>query len=90
MKEVDSGWFAAWLSLLAADDLLRKAAASQPEEGRRLAAALGHSLGVGNELTGRAELIQAGLNGLQLALLEGAPVKAVEEKYHGFWLALIG
>src|SRR5258706_5917501 len=34
LREVDSRWFAAWLSLLAADDPLRKAAAVQPEEGR--------------------------------------------------------
>ena len=90
IQEVETGWFAAWLSLLAADDPLRKVAASQPEEARRLAAALGHSLGVGSELTGRAELIQSGLNGLQLGLLQGTEVKAVEEEYHGFWLAMIG
>ena len=90
VQEVDSGWFAAWLSLLAADDPLRKAAAAQPEESRRFAAALGRSLSLGDELTPRAELIQAGLNGLQLVLLQGTAAKEVEEDYHRFWLGLMG
>src|ERR1041385_6494484 len=89
MKEVDSGWFAAWLSLLSADDPLCKKAASQPKESRRFAAALGRALSLGNELTRKADLIQAGLDGLQLQLLSGLEPEKVELEFHEFWLTVI-
>lgn len=89
LKEVDSGWFAAWLSLLSADDPLRRNAASQPQESRRFASALGRSLSLGDDLTDRAELIQAGLDGLQLQLLSGVDTEEVEAAYHRFWLTVV-
>ena len=89
VKEVESGWFAAWLSLLSADDPLRRKAASQPEEGRRFAANLGRALSLGEELTDRAELIQGGLDGLQVLLLSGVATGKVEEAYHQFWLTIV-
>ena len=89
VKEVDSGWFAAWLSLLSADDPLRRKAASQPQESRRFASALGRALSLGNELTKKADLIQAGLDGLQLQLLSGLPPEKVEQEFHEFWLTVV-
>lgn len=89
VKEVDSGWFAAWLSLLSADDPLRRKAASQPEESRRFASALGRALSLGDELTDRAELIQGGLDGLEVLLLSGNGVGTVENAYHQFWLTIV-
>jgi AcrR family transcriptional regulator len=87
--EVESGWFAAWISLLAADDPLLKAAAENPEEAAAFAAALGRALGLGNDLAPSAALIQAALDGLQLRLLQEAPAVETEEAYHSFWLALV-
>lgn len=89
VQEVDSGWFAAWLSLLAADDPLRKAAAESPQDNAGLAVALGHALGMNRELASKGDLISATLNGLQLRLLQGGSVAEVEEGYHRFWLAIL-
>lgn len=89
VQEVESGWFAAWLSLLAADDPLRKAAAQAPEESERLAAVLGNSLGLGDELAPQGALIQGTLDGLQLQLLQGASVDETHDAYHRFWLTLV-
>jgi AcrR family transcriptional regulator len=89
VREVESGWFAAWLSLLSADDPLRRKAAGQPEESRRFAAALGRALSLGDELTDRAELIQGGLDGLQVLLLSGVAAARVEEAFHQFWLTIV-
>lgn len=86
-QELESGWFAAWTSLLAADGPLRTAAAGRPGEAESFAAALGRSLGLGDQLKKRASLIQAALDGLQLRLLQGAPASETEEAYHRFWLA---
>ncbi len=89
VNEVDSGWFAAWLSMLAADDPLRRAAASKPEDSRRFAAALGRALTLGDALTQRADVIEAGLGGLQQLLLADVAPARVEEAFHEFWLSLI-
>ena len=89
IQEVESGWFAAWVSLLAADDPLRKATAEQPEQTSAFAAALSRSLGLGADLAAQGALLQAGLDGLQLRLLQGASVAETEEAYHNFWLAVI-
>ena len=89
IQEVETGWFAAWLSLLAADDPLRKAAASRAEESGRFAAALSHSLGLGDVLVAESTLIQAALDGLELRLLEGATPSETEEAYHRFWLTVV-
>jgi AcrR family transcriptional regulator len=89
IQEVERGWFAAWLSLLAADDPLRKAAAQQPEQDAGLAAALGRSLGLGDELVPHGALIQAALDGFELRLLAGAPAKETEEGYQRFWLTVV-
>jgi AcrR family transcriptional regulator len=88
-KEVETGWFAAWLSLLAADDPLRKAAAPETGESSRLAAALSRSLGLGTLLVAEGALIQATLDGLELRLLSGAPAGETEEAYHRFWLTVV-
>lgn len=89
IQEVESGWFAAWLSLLAADDPLRKATAEQPEQTSAFAVALSRSLGLGEDLAAQGALLQAGLDGLQLRLLQGASVPETEEAYHNFWLTVV-
>ncbi|HEV8612495.1 MAG TPA: helix-turn-helix domain-containing protein [Gemmatimonadales bacterium] len=89
VEEVESGWFAAWISLLAADDPLRKAAAERPVDTRSFASALSKSLGLGDELVSQAALIKAGLDGLQLRLLQGAPAAETGEAYHRFWLTVV-
>lgn len=88
-QEVESGWFASWISLLAADGLLRTAAASRPVETEAFALSLGRSLGLGDQLRKQASLIQAALDGLQFRLLQGAPADETEEAYHRFWLAAL-
>ena len=90
IQEVESGWFAAWASLLAADGALRSAAAERPAETQSFAASLGRALGLGDQLKKRASLIQAALDGLQLRLLQGASVGETEEAYHRFWLSAVG
>jgi len=89
IQEVESGWFAAWTSLLAADGQLRSAAAERPADLESFAAALGRSLGLGDKLKKRASLIQAALDGLQLQLLQGASAGETEEAYHRFWLLML-
>lgn len=88
-QEVESGWFAAWLSLLAADDPLRKAAAVRPADSAALVGALGRSLGVEDQLGAWAPLVEAALNGLELQLLQGADPSEVEEGYHRFWVSAV-
>jgi AcrR family transcriptional regulator len=86
VREVESGWFAAWLSLLGADDPLRKSASSRADDSLALAVALTRSLGVEEELAEQAPEIHAALDGLQLRLLQGAPAAETEEAYHRFWV----
>ena len=87
VRVVDSGWFAAWLSLLAAEDPLRKATAERAGEADSFARSLGRSLELGDALLAQAPLIQAALDGLQLRLLQGADVAETQEAYHAFWLS---
>ena len=89
VKEVESGWFAAWLSLAAADDPYRKASAQQPADSRALAGSLGRSLELGAQLVPRAALLQALLDGLQLRLLQGASAAETEEAYHRGLVVLV-
>ena len=89
VREVDSGWFAAWLSLLAAEDPLRKAAAERAAEADGFALNLGRALGLGDALLSQAPLIQATLDGLQLRLLQGADAAETQEAYHAFWLNVV-
>ncbi|HEV8358253.1 MAG TPA: TetR family transcriptional regulator [Gemmatimonadales bacterium] len=89
VHEVESGWFGAWMGLLAADDPLRKAAATNPAEASAFASALSRSLGVDTQLASQAPLIEAALDGLQLRLLQGAPVGETEEAYHRFWVSAL-
>jgi AcrR family transcriptional regulator len=86
VQEVESGWFAAWLALLAAEDPLRKAAALRPADADQLSQALGRALGLDGALKPRAALIQAALDGLELRLLQGERKDRVEADYHRFWL----
>ena len=86
LQEVDSGWFAAWASLVAADDPYRRAAATRPADATALATALSRTLDLGSALVPESGLIQAALDGLELALLQGAPPIEVEEAYHRFWI----
>jgi len=88
--EVESGWFAAWISLLAADDPLLKAAALSQADMSALAASLSRALGLGDELIAHAGLIQGALDGLQLRMLQGAAAAETEEAYHRFWLGMVG
>ena len=89
VQEVESGWFAAWISLLATDGPLRAAAAERPADSEAFAVQVGRSLGLGEERRERASLLQAGLDGLQMRLLQGASTGETEEAYHRFWLAAL-
>jgi AcrR family transcriptional regulator len=89
VQEVESGWFGAWLSLTAADDPYRKAAAQQATDSHALALALGRAFDLGDQLVPRAPLLQAFLDGLQLRLLQGASAEETEEAYHQSLLLLI-
>lgn len=88
-REVDSGWFSAWQSLVSADEPLRRAAATRPEDALALATALGNAFGLGAALQPEAGLIQAVLDGLELQLLQGAPRTSIEEAWHRFWLRVL-
>jgi AcrR family transcriptional regulator len=86
VDEVESGWHAAWLALLSADEPLRSAARSTGSPD--LAMAVGQALGV--QLPPEADiLVPTALDGLQLQLLLGAPVARAEEAYHRFWAAIL-
>ena len=89
IQEVESGWFGARLSLLAADDPLRRATAERPENTAMFATALSRSLGLGDALTRQAGLIEAALDGLQLRVLQGEPAVETQESYHRFWLSVL-
>ena len=90
VQEVESGWYGAWLSLLAADGALRTAAAERPDNMESFAKSLSRSLGLGDQLTNLAPLIQSALDGLQLRLLQGSAAGETEEAYHRFWVAALG
>lgn len=90
VAEVDSGWYAAWLSLIAADGPLRTAGSERSADMESFADSLGRSLGLGKQLHGQAPLIQSALDGLQLRLLQGASASETEEAYHWFWLSIVG
>jgi len=86
VEEVESGWHAAWLALVSADEALRTAARSLG--GGDLAKASGQALGV--RLPPEADiLIPSAMDGLQLQLLLGAPAVHTEEAYHRFWAAIL-
>lgn len=87
--EIESGWFAAWISLVAADGMLREAARANPRDSLAFADGLGRALDLGDSLVPRAALIDATLNGLQLSLLQGASPRTMEEDYHRFWLTIL-
>lgn len=87
--EVESGWFAAWTSLLASDGPLRRAAAEKPEEVATFTATLSKSLGLGDQLLGQTQVIQATLDGVQLLLLQGRRKEETLEAYHQFWLSVL-
>ena len=87
--EVESGWFAAWISLLAADGLLRGAALTNIPDRLAFADGLGRALDLGDLLVPRAALIDSALNGLQLGLLQGGSPRTMEEDYHRFWLTVL-
>lgn len=89
VREVESGWFGARLSLLATDGPLRAAAGSAPKSAGAFALALGKALELGDHLLPRASLIEATLDGLQLGLLQGVSPAAMEEDYHRFWLTVL-
>ncbi|HEU5219346.1 MAG TPA: helix-turn-helix domain-containing protein [Gemmatimonadales bacterium] len=89
VQEVESGWFAAWLSLLASDGPLRISAAERPEDTESFAKSLSRSLGLGDQLGSQAALIQSSLDGIQLRLLQGFPAATTEEAYHRFWLGAL-
>ena len=89
VNEVESGWFAARLSLLAADDPLRKAAAERTEDSAALARALSRSLGLGDDLVEQASLMQAAMDGMQLQFLQGVTPEETEATYHSFWVRML-
>jgi AcrR family transcriptional regulator len=87
--EVESGWYAAWLSFLASDEILRTSAATQPGDARAFAIAAGKALDQDSSFSLRAGQISATLDGLQLRMLQGASLSEVEEAYHQFWLGVL-
>lgn len=87
--EVDSGWFGAWVSLLAADDRYRSAGAETDGDALRYIANLSRSLGLDGELEPATPLIRAVLDGVELRLLQGARRTELENAYHRFWAVLI-
>ena len=87
VEEVESGWFGAWLSFLAADGPLRQAAVANPKDAALFMAALGRALG--EDLEERSALIQATLDGLQLRMLQGTAPLTIEEDYHRFWIGVL-
>ncbi len=89
VQEVDSGWYGAWLSLLAGEGPLRTGAAERPADMESFAQTLSRSLGLGDQLRSQAPLIQSALDGLQLRLLQGASAVETEEAYHRFWVAVL-
>ena len=89
VSEVESGWFAAWLGLLAAEAPLRTASTLRPADAARLARALDKALGLNGGLALRGGLIHTALDGLALRLLQGEPAEAVQGDFHRFWLAAL-
>lgn len=89
VQEVDSGWCAAWLSLLASDGPLRTASSERPSDMESFALAISRSLGLGDQLKSQAPLIQSALDGLQIRLLQGASAGETEEAYHRFWVGVL-
>ncbi len=89
VQEVESGWFAAWLSLISSDGPLRTGGAERTADMESFAVALSKSLGIGNQLGSLAPLIQSILDGLQLRLLQGASAEETQEAYHQFWLGAL-
>ena len=87
--EVESGWYAAWLSFLASDELLRSAASTQRGSALAFATAAGKALDQDPSFSRRGDEISATLDGLQLRLLQGASLPEVEEAYHQFWLGVL-
>jgi len=87
--EMESGWFAARISLLATDGPLRAAVGSTTPSSKAFALALGRALDLGDKLLPRVRLIEATLDGLQLGMLQGATPAAAEEDYHRFWLTVL-
>jgi AcrR family transcriptional regulator len=89
IDEVNSGRFAAWLSLMAGGGPLRSAAAGTGEQAAELSRTLGRALGLGEELVPRKELIAAALDGLGLQILQGGDPGRLEETYHRFWMTVV-
>jgi AcrR family transcriptional regulator len=88
-REVASGRFAAWLSLLAGGEPYRRAASLKENDTGAFTAALDRALGLEDQLETSAALIEATLDGLQLRLLQGAPAAVAEEAYQRFWLSVV-
>lgn len=91
-EEVRSRNFEAWTGLLALPDPRVRQALHATEDELN---SLGHAAAVTLELepAGLGELgriVDAGLNGFQIALLRGDAPEAVRDAYHRFWLGLIG
>lgn len=89
VREVESGWYAAWLSFVASDGPLRHAAAAIPKDSRLFYEALAKALHLDRDFARHAPLIEAALDGLQLRLLQGGAPQATEEDYHSFWLLVL-
>jgi len=87
LEEVRVGRFAAWLSLLASPSL--RDAAGGSHHSPAFVRALARALGLDDALETRSKTIEAGLDGLQLLLLQGVPAPEVEEAYHRFLLVAL-
>lgn len=87
VREVRSGEFAAWCAIAAAPKI--EGPPSRATDSEALAAAVARALDLAPWDPARAILLPAALDGLQLALLLGAPESQVREAYHLLWLTLL-
>ncbi len=87
VREDSVGEFAAWCAIAAAPKI--EGPPSRATDSEALAAAVARALDLAPWDPARAILLPAALDGLQLALLLGAPESQVRESYHLLWLTLL-
>ena len=87
-REVGTGAWAAWASLVAEPGITLPAA--DAAETTALGSAIGRALDLPAVGADDARLAAAALDGFQLALARGVPSEAVQEAFHRLWLALLG
>jgi len=86
-REVGTGAWAAWASLVAEPGITLPAA--DATETTAFASAIGRALDLPALGADDARLAAAALDGFQLALARGVPPDSVQEAFHRLWLALL-